>query len=220
MQFNTSNYLRKATGRAKSDVANKLVSMFLHEISRRVVTAGKLAVTDSSYADAVTAAFGTNCLYCGASLEHDRAAVEHMDGMNRFRLGLHIPGNVAVACNRCNREKRRDDQLIKLTLGRSGWESFLAHDGTRCQAGCKNCHYWSSVHPNPTMLKRHLSETVHRVVEFRRPFAKFIAWNAESKDTIRAKVELLYRECQDFATSRIAALTGEVALDFTDLGSA
>ena len=29
MNFDTSGYLRRATGRAKSDVANKLVSMFL-----------------------------------------------------------------------------------------------------------------------------------------------------------------------------------------------
>jgi hypothetical protein len=61
--------------------------------------------------------------------------------MNRFRVGLHVPGNVAVACRRCNSEKRRDDQKVALILATTGWESFLAHDGTRCAAVCKTCSY-------------------------------------------------------------------------------
>src|SRR6187431_2662188 len=128
IEFDTSTYLRKATGRAKSDVANKLVSMLLHDISRRFAQFTKQSVADASYAKAVTAAFGNSCLYCGRLLEYDRSAVEHLEGMNRFRLGLHIPGNVAVACVKCNREKRRDDQLSHLTLAQSGWESFLSHN--------------------------------------------------------------------------------------------
>ena len=54
--------------------------------------------------------------------------------MNRYRAGLHCPGNVLVACKMCNSEKRRDDSLRVLSLATSGWESFLSHDGTRCAA--------------------------------------------------------------------------------------
>jgi hypothetical protein len=82
MKFDSSTALRKATGRAKSDVANKLVSMLLHEISRRACSAGELWVSDPSYSAAVIQAFGHDCLYCGRILEQDRAAVEHLDGMN------------------------------------------------------------------------------------------------------------------------------------------
>ncbi len=57
------------------------------------------------YAEAVEAAFGSDCCYCQQPLEKDRASVEHLEGMNRFRLGLHIPGNVILACKRCNGEK-------------------------------------------------------------------------------------------------------------------
>ena len=122
MSFQTATYLRKATSRAKSDVANKMVSMFLHDLSRKVNSSLGANVTDIRYADAVTAAFGNSCCYCSRSLEHDRAAVEHLDGMNRFRVGLHIQGNVIVACKRCNGEKRRDDQPRELSLAESGWE--------------------------------------------------------------------------------------------------
>ena len=146
--FPTSAYLQRATSRAKSDVANKLVSMFLHELSRKISNALQLSVTDAAYGQAVTAAFGSACCYCGRELEMVRAAVEHLDGMNRFRLGLHIPGNVIVACKSCNCEKRRDDQLVELVLAESGWESFLSHQSVRCTSNCKNCSYWHRVWPD------------------------------------------------------------------------
>ncbi len=44
MSFDTSGYLRRATGRAKSDVANKLVSMYLHDVSRRLCNELELSV--------------------------------------------------------------------------------------------------------------------------------------------------------------------------------
>lgn len=53
MSFQVSAYLRKATSRAKSDVANKLVSMFLHEVSRKAAAEIGLAVTDQAYVEAV-----------------------------------------------------------------------------------------------------------------------------------------------------------------------
>src|SRR5207237_2307009 len=122
MSFDTSTYLRRATSRAKSDVANKLVSMFLHEISRRLVLRTGLSVTDTDYVNAVAATFSNNCSYCNCALEVDRAALEHLVGMNRLRIGLHVPGNVVLACKRCNNEKRRDDSLQTLDLAESGWE--------------------------------------------------------------------------------------------------
>src|SRR5438105_3056029 len=141
MSFQTAAYLRKATLRAKSDVANKLVSMFLHGVSRKISASLEVNVTDLRYTDSVVARFSINCCYCGKPLEHDRASVEHPDGMNRFRAGLHIPGNVILACKKCNNEKRRDDQLRELKLADSGWASFLSHDSTHCGHGCKTCTY-------------------------------------------------------------------------------
>src|SRR6266571_3000668 len=164
--FDTAAYLRRATGRAKSDVANKLVSMFLHDVSRKLCAQLELSVNDSGYADAVSLAFGSGCCYCGRPLESDRAAVEHLDGMNRFRGGLHLPGNVIIACTRCNRVKRRDDGIAVLTLAESGWESFLSHDSKRCVDGCNSCSYWRVIWPEEESRVRRLLENRHRIAAF------------------------------------------------------
>ena len=214
MSFDSAKALQKATGRAKSDVANKLVSMFLHEVSRRACVAGGMNVTDLKYRESVIQAFGHRCLYCGCNLELDRAAVEHFDGMNRFRAGLHIPGNVAMSCRKCNNEKRRDDQNPDLFLASSGWESFLSHDGTRCATGCKTCAYWNLIQPNPTLRFQLLMQSKVNLQQFREPYARFIAWSSNAQPLIQKNVEVLYRACQKFATNEIEKLTSELNFDF------
>ncbi len=219
MNFDSAHALKGATGRAKSDVANKLVSMFLHEISRKTCMAGEGNVSSPAYATSVVAAFGHRCLYCSQNLEHDRATVEHLDGMNRFRGGLHIPGNVAVACKRCNNEKRRDDQKHVLTLAADGWESFLSHDGSRCAPGCKTCAYWSQLWPDVNARNKALKEAVIRIRQFRLPFTRFIQWADNERPAIQKLAESLYRSCQDFATSQMEGLTSKLDFDFAKLAA-
>lgn len=202
MIFQTAAYLRKATGRAKSDVANKLVSMFLHEVSRKITVKIGLNVADDEYVKAVETEFGGHCCYCGRLLESDRAAVEHPDGMNRFRAGLHIPGNVIVSCKKCNNEKRRDDQIHELTLANTGWESFLSHDGAKCGAGCKTCAYWKTIWSDETRVKN-LKAARRKILEFRSRYSKSIELNRKTHDSLRREMEKIYRECQSFATIRI-----------------
>ena len=217
MEFDSAQALRRATGRAKSDVANKLVSMLLHEISRRACAAGGMSVSDPAYSQAVISEFGHLCIYCSHTLEHDRSAVEHLDGMNRFRVGLHVPGNVAMACRRCNSEKRRDDQLPALILASMGWKSFLSHDGSRCQPGCKTCAYWFSLWPDSSMRTKQLVEVIARIDGFRKPYARFIEWTEVNRAAVQTRVESLYRSCQHFATSEIEKLTSELNFDFQAL---
>lgn len=217
MTFDSAKALRSATGRAKSDVANKLVSMFLHEISRRACVAGSMSVSDPGYLKSVIDVFGHRCLYCDRDLEHDRATVEHMDGMNRFRVGLHIPGNVAMSCRRCNSEKRRDDQTPRLVLASTGWESFLSHNGSSCAGVCKTCAYWQAVWPDKADRDDALSRASDRIRLFRKPFARFIEWSEVARPSIQSRVEGLYRSCQDFATSQIEKLSAELVFDFASL---
>ena len=217
MKFDSALALKGATGRAKSDVANKLVSMFLHEISRKACIAGCDNVSSPTNSSAVIKAFGHRCLYCSQDLEHDRATVEHLDGMNRFRGGLHIPGNVAVACKRCNNEKRRDDQEPVLNLATTGWESFLSHDGSRCASGCKTCNYWSQVWPAAAGRIDSLKNSVIRIQQFQLPFSRFIHWADIERTAIQKLAESLYRSCQDFAASQIEGLTSELEFDFAKL---
>ena len=219
MEFRTSLHLQKATRRAKSDVANKLVSMLLHEISRALTTStGVPLVNAPVYSQQVEAAFGSSCLYCARPLENARAAVEHFEGMNRFRLGLHIPGNVAVACVWCNREKRRDDQMPALLLAPSGWESFLAHDGSRCSPACKTCNYWRRMFPKDVGRREHLQAAAKKIHDFRISFASVIGEAEKIKGILKNSVEELYRECQNFATDRIDALNAQVVAQMEALG--
>ncbi len=217
MNFDSAKALRSATGRAKSDVANKLVSMFLHEVSRRACLAGGMTVSTPGYLEAVVDVFGHRCLYCGRDLEHDRAAVEHLDGMNRLRVGLHVPGNVAVSCRRCNSEKRRDDQKSKLILADSGWESFLSHDGNRCISSCNTCAYWTTVWPDSSIRAHSLLQSADRIRKFRTSFLRFVRWAEKNRPAIQNRVEGLYRLCQEFATNEIDKLTSELNFDFSSL---
>lgn len=195
--------------RAKSDVANKLVGMFLHEVSRKITAKIGMGIRDSRYAQSVSESFGTGCLYCKRPLELDRAAVEHLDGMNRFRAGLHIPGNVALSCTRCNREKRRDDQIVELHLAPSGWESFLSHNGTRCQPKCMNCAYWRAVWPDLTERDDRLMGSRQRISDFRTSHGEGIRLNDILRSSLIAHLDEVYRDCQIFATESIRRRTEE-----------
>jgi len=209
MSFPTSAYLRTATSRAKSDVANKLVSMFLHDLSRKICSSLDLGITGARYAEAVEAAFGGKCCYCGQPLERDRTAVEHLDGMNRFRLGLHIPGNVILACKRCNGEKRRDDQLDQLTLAEYGWESFLSHDSTRCAAACNTCRYWRLVWPDAGKRAEAMKSARQRIAAFRAQYPASLHWSRGARTFLRQTVDSLYRACQEFAIGQIRKTVDE-----------
>src|SRR5579872_5792814 len=92
MSFPVSACLRTATSRAKSDVANKLVSMFLHDLSRKICASLEISITDAQYAQAVEAAFGSNCCYCRQQLEKDRASVEHLEGHEPVPFGITCSG--------------------------------------------------------------------------------------------------------------------------------
>ena len=214
MQFDSVLYLRKATSRAKSDVANKLISMLLHEISRRVVSRLGVGVTDATYAREVANIFGDRCAYCMRVLESDRAAVEHLDGMNRFRVGLHVPGNVVVSCKPCNSAKRLDDQKINLTLANSGWESFLSHDGSNCADSCKGCVYWKKIWPDDETRRSNLADSLARIRQFRVAHDKASEWSTKIRESGKARIDALYRECKESSHNQITAvadgLIGEV----------
>ncbi len=190
--------------------------MLLHEISRRMVADIGLSVTDPQYAAAITETFRDRCGYCQRVLEVDRATVEHLDGMNRFRIGLHIPGNVIVACKRCNNAKRRDDQLKILHLAESGWENFLSHDGARCPSNCKTCGYWQAVWPDPIQRHAGLAAALQRIRNIRKSYADSIRNGDRTRVLLKDKINVLYRDCQDSAKAQIHAVVDAL---FKELGS-
>jgi hypothetical protein len=215
MDFDPEKLLRNSTSRAKSDVANKLVSMLLHDLSRRVTQSHGLSVNSTIYAKFATGFFNGKCPYCHDKLVANKVAVEHLEGMNRFRAGLHVPGNVIVCCKICNLEKRRDDQLLKPVLGQSGWESFLFHGLGRCAEGCKTCGYWHGRFTDSQSRQDHLDQARRDIYRFQQDplIAGIHAESLRLQDVAREKLEMLYREGQEYARSRIAELGVQITTD-------
>jgi hypothetical protein len=193
--------------------------MFLHDLSRKICGVLQLNVTDPRYSLAVEAAFGSDCCYCSMPLEKDRASVEHLEGMNRFRLGLHIPGNVLLACRRCNGEKRRDDQRVHLALAEYGWESFLSHDSTRCDPLRKSCRHWATVWAEPMERTERLLDTRLKISGFRDSYPESMQWSRRAGSFLRRTVDSLYRDCQDFATGEIRKTVDEAFAQLSDLSA-
>jgi hypothetical protein len=198
--------LRTATRRAKSDVANKLVSMCLHEMSRKISQSWAVKVDGEEYERLVRERFGNQCPYCSRDLAISETVIEHLDGMNRYRAGLHVPGNVLVACRRCNSEKRRDDSLRVLSLAGSGWESFLSHDGSRCTRPCLTCRYWEGIWQDQTERRLRLNENLERIRSFRSAFSEFQQVLPSLLETQPALLTKLYIDCQVFAQAEIKSL--------------
>jgi hypothetical protein len=204
--IDAASRLRSATTRAKSDVANKLISMFLHELSRSVSKTWMVRLGSAEYGSLVREFFGHRCPYCLCALAEADSVVEHLDGMNRYRAGLHVPGNVLVACRRCNSEKRRDDSLKVLSLAASGWASFLSHDGVNCAASCKTCRYWRTIWSEDAERNEKLRENLERIVMFRSRFPEFQAILPELAQTLPTLLTKLYSDCQTFAETEIRTL--------------
>jgi hypothetical protein len=201
-----SSQLRSATRRAKSDVANKLISMFLHELSRKISQDWTIKIGSEKYAEIVRKWFQNRCPYCLRDLTINDAVIEHLDGMNRLRAGLHVPGNVLVACKRCNSEKRRDDSICVLLLAPTGWESFLSHNGTRCTLTCLTCKYWKGVWADEAERHTKMGENLERIRSFRNTFEEFQNVVPSLVVTMPVLLAKLYSDCQSFAESEIRLL--------------
>ena len=202
----TTSLLRSATRRAKSDVANKLIGMFLHELSARLVREWGLRVESEKYGEMVRSHFENRCPYCLLDLSQTTPIVEHLDGMNRYRAGLHVPGNVLIACKRCNSEKRRDDSLHKLVLADSGWASFLSHDMTRCAQPCASCRYWAEIWEDAGNRQAAMAQNLSRIRSFRLEFPAYEALTKSLAPELSSGMSKLYSDCQQFAETEIKSL--------------
>ena len=180
--------------------------MFLHELSRRISKDWPIKVDGEEYEELVRRWFNNKCPYCSRNLADTVSVIEHLDGMNRYRAGLHAPGNVLVACRKCNSEKRREDSLKVLSLAKSGWESFLSHEGTSCSTSCLTCRYWKTIWEDETERRLRLSENLQRVRSFRRAFSELEQVHPSLTEALPALLTKLYSDCQTFAEKEIKSL--------------
>jgi hypothetical protein len=123
-------------------------------------------------------------VYCQRSLE--RGSIEHIDGMNRFQAGLHVPGNVVVACGSCHKSKSR--------AAESSWESFLSQDE-------KFAEHWAGLFPEEEHRNATLEQSRSRIVSFRSQYEAYL--NRHDRTRLLGNLEDLYRECQTFAAKQI-----------------
>ena len=180
--------------------------MFLHELSRRVAENWQFRIDGEEYENVVREWFGNKCPYCSRPLVDGQSVIEHLDGMNRYRAGLHVAGNVLVACKRCNGEKRRDDSAKTLSLADSGWGSFLSHDGTRCAPRCLTCRYWSSLWGQEAERKARLGENAERIRSFRAVFPELEQVLPAIREVVPQLLTKLYSDCQSFAEKEISTI--------------
>ena len=68
---------------------------------------------------------GRRCVYCAATLEFDFATLDHVYPLSHG--GAHVPGNLVLACGRCNRLK--GDLLPNEFFARYPWagQNFIEH---------------------------------------------------------------------------------------------
>jgi hypothetical protein len=183
-----------------------MISMFLHELSRKLCREWGIRVEGIEYIERVKRLFGNNCPYCLCDLSTNASIVEHLDGMNRHRVGLHVPGNVLITCKRCNSEKRRDDSLKTLKLAESGWASFLSHDGTACLSGCATCNYWKTVWPDEEKRKANLAANRKKIATFRAEFIHFDSTMSRLLESLPDVLSKMYSDCQNFAEREISKM--------------
>lgn len=194
-------HLRRRNQRQKSDVAQKLVAMCLHDLSSKLVKEWpSLKVETSEYSRSVQEAFGDACAFCDSKLASD-THVEHLVAMNRARCGLHIAGNVVLSCKRCNNAKRRDDQALTRTSGAGGWDNFLEHNGSCGPQPCSTCTYWETRLPSPTARRDHLGARFAKIHAFRQGFR-----DIDTRPLAKA-LEAVYRRWQDEAETTTERFT-------------
>jgi hypothetical protein len=169
-----------------------------------------IKVDGEEYERLVREQFKNRCPYCSCDLTATTPVIEHLDGMNRYRAGLHVPGNVLVACRKCNGEKRRDDTLKVLPLAGSGWASFLSHDGTRCAESCRTCNYWKTIWKDEAERKLRMRENLQRIQAFRSTFREFEGAHPALAKTLPDFLTKLYVDCQVFAQREIKVLLEKV----------
>jgi hypothetical protein len=180
--------------------------MFLHELSQSISETWKIKINGTEYIELVRGHFGNLCPYCSCELTEATFVIEHLDGMNRLRAGLHVPGNVLVACKKCNNEKRRDDSQRILSLAATGWESFLSHDGTRCDVSCLTCKYWKLHWEDELERKQRLNENLERIRLFRSGFTEFQEALPALRQNLPSLLAKSYSDCQLFAETEIKSL--------------
>ena len=93
--------------RGRADIANTALRIFLQQMGAAYdEERGLPPYQGTRHFSEVRAFFDERCCYCGADLQPNRVAQDHLIPMNKVSLGLHAWGNVVPACQDCNARKQ------------------------------------------------------------------------------------------------------------------
>lgn len=96
--------------RAKSDIANMAIRIFLQDMGRAYDEERNLPPYNRrKHFPAIRTFFEERCCYCGASFDRTAAHQDHLVPVNKTDLGLHAWGNIVPACQECNTRKHGSD---------------------------------------------------------------------------------------------------------------
>jgi HNH endonuclease len=96
--------------RARADIANTAVRIFLQEMGKLHDEERGLHPYRKSDFQVVRDFFGDRCCYCDTAFDERTAAhQDHLIPINRTNLGLDAWGNVVPACRECNNQKQGAD---------------------------------------------------------------------------------------------------------------
>jgi hypothetical protein len=93
--------------RARSDISNTAIRIFLQEVGKNYDEARGLEPFGQKKAQKqeLLEAFNHSCCYCGKRIDIRTISLDHLIPMNKDHLGLHAWGNVVPCCQSCNNEK-------------------------------------------------------------------------------------------------------------------
>jgi HNH endonuclease len=113
--------------RAKSDIANMAIRIFLQEMGRAYDEERQLPPYNSKqHFPTVRQFFEERCCYCGMDFASTAAHQDHLIPVNKTDLGLHAWGNIVPACQECNAKKHGSDWRDFIVL-RAGADARERH---------------------------------------------------------------------------------------------
>jgi 5-methylcytosine-specific restriction endonuclease McrA len=95
--------------KAKSDISNNAIRIFLQKVGKFYDTARNqtpFGPTKDQKRELLDF-FSNKCCYCGMAIDEASLSQDHLVPLNKANLGLHAWGNVVPCCIDCNNKKRQ-----------------------------------------------------------------------------------------------------------------
>ena len=87
---------------------------------------------------------------------------------------------------------------------------FLSHNTSGCASDCNSCGYWSRLWPDAVDRISKLNTARDRIAAFRKNYLPYLELNSKARAVLGQEIDAIYRDCQEFATTRIKEAVEDV----------